>query len=77
MVVSMDSEAMRGLCPTPARAANRSTHPQLSSVIEQFFQYRTDVDAGLGATPRSAYAAGLNVDAPQQPEAGQQDDVAA
>jgi catalase len=41
----------------------------IDDIRERFFQYWTNVDAGLGAALREAYAAGVNADAPQQPEA--------
>lgn len=48
----------------------------IDDIRERFFQYWTNVDAGLGAALREAYAAGVNADAPQQPEADEDADAA-
>jgi catalase len=47
----------------------------IDEIRERFFQYWTNVDSDLGTALRAAYAAGVNAEAPQQPEADE--DVAA
>ena len=47
----------------------------IDEIRERFFAYWTNVDAGLGVALREAYAAGINADAPQQPEAGEVDEA--
>jgi catalase len=48
----------------------------IDDIRERFFQYWTNVDAGLGAALREAYAAGVNADVPEQPEAAEDDEAA-
>ncbi|WP_395245327.1 catalase [Agromyces sp. MMS24-K17] len=50
--------------------AGQANAISVDDIRERFFQYWTNVDAGLGAAVRAAHAAGLNADAPQQPETG-------
>ncbi|RXZ41169.1 catalase [Agromyces binzhouensis] len=60
------AEAKARFLETLSGQANAIT---VDDIRERFFQYWTNVDAGLGAALRAAYAAGVNADAPQQPEA--------
>ncbi|WP_308797481.1 catalase [Agromyces silvae] len=50
--------------------AGQASAISVGAIRERFFQYWTNVDASLGDALRQAYAAGVNADAPQQPEAG-------
>jgi catalase len=50
--------------------AGQANAISIGAIRERFFQYWTNVDASLGDALRQAYAAGVNADAPQQPEAG-------
>lgn len=67
------AEAKARFLETLAGQANAIT---IDDIRERFFQYWTNVDAGLGAALREAYAAGVDADAPQQPEAVEDDDAA-
>jgi catalase len=48
----------------------------IDEIRERFFQYWTNVDGDLGTALRAAYATGANADAPQQPEADEEDAAA-
>jgi len=61
------AEAKRRLQQTLAGQASAIS---VGAIRERFFQYWTNVDASLGDALRQAYAAGVNADAPQQPETG-------
>jgi catalase len=49
--------------------AGQASAITVDDIRERFFQYWTNVDRTLGDSLRAAYAAGVNADAPQQPEA--------